>query len=61
MNAKPIVNIADVPLRDGGNGKQFAAKLGRIGGLIGAGGNSRVLTSHVPSASCVFSRKRKPS
>jgi uncharacterized cupin superfamily protein len=33
---RPIVNIADVPLRDGGNGKQFAAKLGRIGGLIGA-------------------------
>jgi len=33
---KPIVNIADVPLREGGNGKQFVAKLGRIGGMIGA-------------------------
>jgi len=33
---KPIVNLADVPLRDGGNGKNFASKLGRIGGLIGA-------------------------
>ena len=33
---KPIVNIADVPLRDGGNGEQFVAKLGRIGGVIGA-------------------------
>ena len=36
MTTRPIVNIADVPLRDGGNGKQFAAKLGRIGGLIGS-------------------------
>jgi uncharacterized cupin superfamily protein len=33
---KPIVNIADVPLRDGGNGGKFEAKLGRIGSLIGA-------------------------
>ena len=33
---KPIVNIADVPLRDGGNGERFVAKLGRIGAVIGA-------------------------
>ena len=33
---KPIINIADVPLRDGGNGEQFVAKLGRIGAVIGA-------------------------
>ena len=33
---KPLVNIADVPLRDGGNGEQFVAKLGRVGALIGA-------------------------
>ena len=33
---KPIVNIADVPLRDGGNGEQFVARLGRVGGVIGA-------------------------
>jgi uncharacterized cupin superfamily protein len=33
---KPILNLADVPLRDGGNGKGFAARLGRIGPLIGA-------------------------
>jgi len=33
---KPIVNIADVPLRDGGNGKQFVARLGRIGSVIAA-------------------------
>ncbi|MGD1037620.1 MAG: cupin domain-containing protein [Roseiarcus sp.] len=33
---KPVVNIADVPLRDGGNGNQFVARLGRIGASIGA-------------------------
>jgi uncharacterized cupin superfamily protein len=33
---KPIVNIADVRLRDSGNGEQFVAKLGRIGAVIGA-------------------------
>ncbi len=33
---KPIINLADVPLRDGGNGKQFVAKLGRIGAMIGS-------------------------
>ena len=33
---KPIVNIADVPLREGGNGGQFVARLGRVGPLIGA-------------------------
>ncbi len=32
----PLVNIADVALRDGGNGDQFVAKLGRIGAAIGA-------------------------
>jgi uncharacterized cupin superfamily protein len=33
---KPVVNLDDVPLRDGGNGGKFAAKLGRVGPLIGA-------------------------
>jgi uncharacterized cupin superfamily protein len=33
---KPVVNLADVPLRDGGNGAKFVAQLGRIGALIGA-------------------------
>ena len=32
----PILNIADAPLRDAGDGKGFAAKVGRIGPLIGA-------------------------
>ena len=34
--AKPLVNIADVPLRDGGNGGQFVARLGRVGALLGS-------------------------
>jgi uncharacterized cupin superfamily protein len=33
---KPIINIADAPLMNGGNGKQFASKLSRLGPLIGA-------------------------
>lgn len=33
---KPVINIADAQLRDGGDGKQFVAKLGRIGPLVGA-------------------------
>jgi uncharacterized cupin superfamily protein len=33
---KPVLNIADAPLRDSGNGGQFVAKLGRIGAAIGA-------------------------
>lgn len=33
---RPIVNIADVPLRELAHGNDYAAKLGRIGPLIGA-------------------------
>lgn len=33
---KPLINLADVPLRENGNGAGFEAQLGRIGGLIGA-------------------------
>jgi len=33
---KPVININDVPLMDFGNGGKFAAKLGRIGPLLGA-------------------------
>lgn len=36
VKTRPIVNLADVPLRSFGNGAAFAAKLGRIGPLIGA-------------------------
>ena len=38
MTDKPVVNIADVPLRDTGNVKQFAAKWGRAGPLLGLTG-----------------------
>jgi uncharacterized cupin superfamily protein len=34
----PIVNVADVPLIDSGDGDKFVAKLGRIGPLIGSTG-----------------------
>jgi uncharacterized cupin superfamily protein len=33
---KPIINIADVALRDMAHGEAFSAKLGRIGPMIGA-------------------------
>lgn len=32
----PVLNIDDVPLMDFGNGQKFAARLGRIGPLLGA-------------------------
>jgi uncharacterized cupin superfamily protein len=35
---KPIVNIADVPLADRGNGKSFAVKWGRVAPLLGLEG-----------------------
>jgi uncharacterized cupin superfamily protein len=34
--AKPVVNLADVPLMDRGHGEKFDLKWGRIGPLIGA-------------------------
>jgi uncharacterized cupin superfamily protein len=35
MTERPVVNVADVPLADLGNGKQFAVKWGRAGALLG--------------------------
>jgi uncharacterized cupin superfamily protein len=35
---KPVINIADIPLADRGDGKQFAVKWGRVGPLLGLGG-----------------------
>ena len=35
MSAKPIINVADVPLADRGNGKSFAVKWGRVGPELG--------------------------
>ena len=36
--AKPVVNLADVPLRDNGHGEKFAAKIGSFGHQIGSTG-----------------------
>jgi uncharacterized cupin superfamily protein len=33
---KPIINLADVPLRENRHGETFVAQVGRIGSLIGA-------------------------
>ncbi len=35
MSAKPIVNVADVPLLERGNGDAFAVKWGRVGPALG--------------------------
>jgi uncharacterized cupin superfamily protein len=35
---KPVMNIADVPLRDSAHGDRFAAKVGSFGGKIGSTG-----------------------
>jgi uncharacterized cupin superfamily protein len=41
---KPIVNIADVPLRDFGKGEKFSAKLARIAPMVGSTGLGCTLT-----------------
>jgi len=33
---KPVINVADVDLKDSGHGERFAAKTGRVGPLIGS-------------------------
>ncbi len=38
MAKKPVINFADVPLQDTGNGDAFSAKVGSFGGLIGSTG-----------------------
>ena len=35
---KPVISVADVPLRDGGNGGAFKAKIGPFGPMIGSAG-----------------------
>jgi len=37
-DAQRVVNLADVPLRDNGNGKSFQARIGRIGPMLGLKG-----------------------
>ncbi len=41
---KPVVNMDDVPLMEFGNGGKFAAKLGRIGPMVGAKNMGCMLT-----------------
>ena len=41
---KPVINIDDVKLRDFGHGENFAARLGRLGDLIGSPGIGCTLT-----------------
>ena len=36
--AKPVINVADVPLRDNGHGEKFQAKVGSFGRMIGSTG-----------------------
>jgi uncharacterized cupin superfamily protein len=38
MSDKIVINVADVPLSDRGNGRQFAVKWGRVGPLVGLSG-----------------------
>jgi uncharacterized cupin superfamily protein len=35
---KPVMNVAEVPLRDAGNGKEFLARVGSFGRAIGSSG-----------------------
>ena len=44
MQDNRIVNIADVQLADNGNGDKFAAKIGRVGPMIGSTGLGCSLT-----------------
>jgi uncharacterized cupin superfamily protein len=49
----PIVNLADVPLTEFGKGEKFAAKLGRVGPMLGSTGLGCTLTV-VPPAKRAF-------
>ena len=42
--ARRIVNLADVPLTDAGNGKTFQARIGRVGPMLGLVGLGCTLT-----------------
>ena len=41
--SKPVINLADVPLRDNGHGDKFAAKVGSFGRTIGSTGLGAML------------------
>jgi uncharacterized cupin superfamily protein len=44
MTEKRIVNVAELPLVDNGNGQLFVAKIGRVGSLLGSTGLGCTLT-----------------
>ncbi len=48
--AGPIINLADVPLRDGGDGKAFKARIGPFAHLIGLKGLGLMLHEVDPGA-----------
>ena len=39
----PVINLADIPLRDGGNGASFKAEIGSFGPVIGSTGIGAML------------------
>jgi uncharacterized cupin superfamily protein len=41
---KPVINIAEVPLKNSGKGEKFVAKVARLGPLIGSNGIGCTLT-----------------
>jgi uncharacterized cupin superfamily protein len=50
MSVKPVMNIADVSLREAGNGGSFKAKVGSFGSQIGSSGIGCML--HVVEPGC---------
>jgi len=52
-DAQRVVNLADVPLKDNGNGKSFQARIGRIGPMLGLTGLGCTLTV-VPPGKCAY-------
>jgi uncharacterized cupin superfamily protein len=48
MSAKRIVNIAEIELKEQGDGKSFSAKLGRVGPLLGSTGLGCTVTVLAP-------------
>ncbi len=43
-DTRRLVNLADVPLKDGSNGKSFQAQVGRVGPMLGLTGLGCALT-----------------
>ncbi len=43
MDTRPVMNIADVPLRDNGHGDRFQAQVGSFGWMIGSTGLGAML------------------